>query len=218
MERNDFKLFIALSLFLHASVFLISVVQAHRSAYITLPIELLFSSPPGAPTPSVSLPAKEPAKTAAPAKPAAKDEIAIPKKKEKKAVEKKTEAPAPAPAPVSVPAPSASSLPGTAAPGGGGQVSLDNANFPYAYYTSTIVKKIGRSWQWANEFGRMKSVVFFRIRKDGSVAEVSIKTSSGDSMFDQQAIRAIKLSDPFPPLPTGYGEDTLGVFFEFSYH
>ena len=98
-----------------------------------------------------------------------------------------------------------------------GQISLDSAKFPYSYYTSMLVKKISRNWQWAVEFGRLKSVVYFKIQKDGTLSDVAIKETSGDALFDQQALRAIQLCDPFPPLPDEYPENNLGVFFEFSF-
>ena len=63
----------------------------------------------------------------------------------------------------------------------------------------------------------MKAVVFFRILRDGSITALAIKTSSGDDTFDQQALRSVELAGPFPPLPSGYSEDELGIYFEFAF-
>ena len=91
------------------------------------------------------------------------------------------------------------------------------ANFPFAYYTNMVVKRIGQNWSWGERFGKLKSLVYFRILRDGTVAGLSTKKSSGVDLFDQQALRSVELSSPFPPLPEGYKEDSLGVNFEFTY-
>ena len=133
----------------------------------------------------------------------AKETPAPAKKEEEKAEEAKPQAPAQAQA--------------SQASGFSGSISVDTARFPYSYYTNLIVRKIGRYWQWSNEFGKLRSVVFFRILKDGSVSEINLKDSSGDKLFDEQALRAVKLAGPFAPLPEGYADNDLGVYFEFTY-
>ncbi|MFC1501240.1 energy transducer TonB [Elusimicrobiota bacterium] len=100
---------------------------------------------------------------------------------------------------------------------GGSSITLDVKDFPYAYYTNTIVKKISQSWTWSDTFGNLKTLVFFRIQNDGSLSEISVNKPSGDGYFDQQALRAVTLASPFPPLPAGYKENSLGVYFEFFY-
>jgi TonB family protein len=97
------------------------------------------------------------------------------------------------------------------------QISLDSARFPYAYYTNMIVKRINRNWQWAQSFGRMKAVIYFKIQKDGRITDIAVKTSSGEQLFDQQAVRAVSLADPLAPLPDGYSDTDLGVYFEFQF-
>jgi TolA protein len=97
-------------------------------------------------------------------------------------------------------------------------IMLENKNFKYSYYTNTIVKKIRKYWQWSQVTEGCRAVVYFRILKDGSVAEVKIKESSKNEDFDQNAIRSVILSGPFAPLPSGYNENYLGVYFEFKYN
>ncbi len=220
--ENEFKASLIVSFLLHASFFLVYFVGARKTASITLPVEIAYFSSSGR---AASPPAPIQAAPQKVTPHLQQDDIPVPAKNSKKAAPKKKE-PAPVPSvPVRPPAeqPSDSkqlpgSAAGAAAPGtGGSPLSLDTKNFPYAYYTSTIVRKIGRSWQWADEFGRLKAVVYFRIMRDGAVSDAMIKDSSGDDMFDRQAIRAIRLSSPFPPLPEGYADDHLGVYFEFAY-
>ncbi len=92
---------------------------------------------------------------------------------------------------------------------------LENKNFRYSYYTSAILKKIRRYWQDSN-INVLRTVVYFRIEKDGTVSKLKISKSSKNDVFDKNALRAIELASPFPPLPDGYTENNLGVYFEFK--
>jgi TonB family protein len=210
--ENDFKLFLGLSFALHFAVFAVLGLQPKRPMYIVMPIDLMLN------TPEASESASKDARLQAPPKPEPKKkdkEILIPKKKQKAREEpaaKKAQ-----PAEESKPAVPQQAQGKTQAQGFSGSISVDMTRFPYAYYTNLIVRKIGRYWQWANEFGRLKSVVYFKILKDGTVSEVTVKEGSGDRLFDEQAVRAVKLASPFPPLPEAYAENDLGVYFEFSY-
>lgn len=96
-------------------------------------------------------------------------------------------------------------------------IMLENEDFKYSYYTNSIVKKISRYWQWANSYSSYRTVVYFRIERDGFVKTVEIKESSGNEGFDENAVRAIQLASPFAPLPDGYAQEHLGVYFEFKY-
>ena len=51
--------------------------------------------------------------------------------------------------------------------------------------------------------------------KDGSVAAVKVKNSSGDSLFDMTAKRAVSAAAPFPPLPEGFKEKELPILVRF---
>ncbi|MFH1367682.1 MAG: TonB family protein [Elusimicrobiota bacterium] len=97
------------------------------------------------------------------------------------------------------------------------QITLESARFPFTYYSKGIEKNVRRNWSWSSEFERLKAVIYFKIMRDGSVANIQLKESSGDSLYDQQALRAVKLCDPFPPLPEAYGDDYLGVNIEFAF-
>lgn len=204
------------SMGVHIGAFMISWLGMPHQNAITLPIEIMFNSPPA------------PAAMPAPAAPAAPKVIEPPKKDiiplKKKVKPARTTpvpkpaAPAPAPAPVT-PAPTAApAAPSASPPGPSSRISLDAKDFPYTYYTGMIVKKISRYWQWSSDFGTLKTVVYFKIDTAGAVALARVHEPSGDALFDQQALRAVRLASPFPPLPQEYPEKDLGVYFEFSYH
>lgn len=96
-------------------------------------------------------------------------------------------------------------------------VSFDSADFNYGYYTNSIIRTISAYWTWAESYGSLRTIVFFRIAKDGSISSVEIKKTSGNSRFDLNAVNAVKRAGKFAPLPDGYKHNSLGVYFEFKY-
>ncbi|MBN1621558.1 MAG: TonB family protein [Endomicrobiales bacterium] len=199
--ENDLKVALVLSIIVHLSIFLLTSFRSRRIIYVNIPVDLFFYTTPAPPAEvKEQAPPKE-EEIVIPKKPKKKAE----KKKEEKKVTEKKEKPAPEPKPE----------PKQLTPSS--QISLESAKFPYAYYTNMIVKKISQNWQWSVDFGELKAVLYFRIQRDGNIDSLEIKTSSGDKLFDKQALRAVEISSPFPPLPFSYDEKDLGVFFEFSF-
>ncbi len=103
--------------------------------------------------------------------------------------------------------------------GGGGQLGIDN--FPYAYYLQNIQDRISARWFTSlvdpGVDGTFQTTVYFRIFRDGSISEVEIKESSGLPSMDLSAKRAIINAAPFPPLPTDYDEQYLGIRLIFEH-
>ena len=219
---------IVLSILLHSVVyFALSYKKNKKNVFIQVPFDVSFYSPVSNVTEEIKIEKKtEPVKKAEPEikkekvvekKKIAKDDILIKKKKEKpqktqevqkpkteepkeKAVEKEEQksAQASADAPYSK------------------GIMLENKNFKFSYYTNTILKKIRKYWHDTRTTSALKTVVYFKINKAGYVLDVKISESSKDELFDQNALRAVELANPFPPLPENYTEDTLGVYFEFK--
>ncbi|MDR0820416.1 MAG: TonB family protein [Endomicrobium sp.] len=96
-------------------------------------------------------------------------------------------------------------------------LSFDAKSFKYPYYSGQIIRKIGRQWMWCENYGKLRALVYFKICRDGTVYDVSIRESSGSGEYDKYALDTIRRATPFPDLPDGYEDDSLGVFFEFKY-
>ncbi len=97
-------------------------------------------------------------------------------------------------------------------------LSIETAKFPFSYYVNIIRKKIVENWMWSQNYsGELKTVVYFKILRSGEIEELKIKESSSNKLYDNLCLRAVELARPFPPLPEGFKEDYLGVFFEFKY-
>jgi colicin import membrane protein len=99
--------------------------------------------------------------------------------------------------------------------GGSGMLSLDSANFPFTYYLRQVTGRIEENWIRPQQApGRV--VIYFRIKRDGSIVEPRIHESSRNQSVDLLASGAIKRSEPFPPLPVEFGGDYLGIYLCFG--
>jgi TonB family protein len=117
--------------------------------------------------------------------------------------------------PGSRPGPGAGSGSELALGSGNGMLSLDTANFPYSYYLRQVTGRIEENWMRPQgNLGRV--VVYFRIKRDGTIIEPQIHESSHNKSVDLLAAGAIKRSEPFPPLPIEFGGDYLGIYLCFG--
>ena len=234
MHKTDNNAFIyfAVSLIIHLAVLMIAFHKREKPLFMSAPIDVTFYSPAKqVVTPPQQEEVKEPETKAVEEvkeEPVTKEDIVV-KSKEKPKPKKPQAKPKPKPKepvpaqPDVMPKVTSAQIPPDAETryaAAGAQfegLAFDTANFKYAYYTNTIIRKIGRFWQWSESYGRLRAVVYFKILKDGTVTDVKIKESSGDDGFDNNARRAVQLSSPFAPLPDGYKGDSLGVYFEFKF-
>ena len=92
----------------------------------------------------------------------------------------------------------------------GSQIGVENPDFTYGYYLDRLLSLIDAQWQRPN-MGEVKAVIHFQIGKDGSISDLRVAESSGYYSFDFAALRAVQSAAPFPPLPRGYKNDSLGV-------
>lgn len=138
-----------------------------------------------------------------------------------KSTEKPKEgAPKHAPAPSTVPA---GAVPAVAAgspfsvPGIGtaGVTQLEGGDFPYTIYIDRILTIVGQHWFRPQTTADSLTTVYFIIQRDGQVTSPKVEKSSGNSVFDRAAIRAVIESSPLPPLPFGYQATDLGVHLTF---
>lgn len=93
----------------------------------------------------------------------------------------------------------------------GSQMGVDNPDFTYDYYLDRLLALIEARWRRPGGDPPNQAVVHFRVHRDGGVTEVEILDSSGSRPFDLAALRAVESATPFPPLPTSYRKDSLGI-------
>lgn len=92
--------------------------------------------------------------------------------------------------------------------------------FPFAWYLTLVEGHISRNWNPTQlGFGGQAErgcVVHFVIQENGTIVEASVEESSGVALYDREALRAVTVANPLPPLPRGFGARSLGVSFIFT--
>lgn len=93
--------------------------------------------------------------------------------------------------------------------------------FPYTYYIETLKGKISQSWYSSlvspGLKGKFTATVYFKIQRNGSITDLGLENQSGNNSVDLSSLRAIKEAAPFPPLPSDFPGQYLGVHFEFAW-
>ncbi len=89
----------------------------------------------------------------------------------------------------------------SASEGGGGDTLR---GLPFILYTQEVKQRVKKSWIVAEHKSGLTAVVRFGILANGEVVEVELVERSGDRIFDESAIRAVRKVDPLPPPPEAY--------------
>ncbi len=61
----------------------------------------------------------------------------------------------------------------------------------------------------------METVIVLIIEKDGRIQKLWFEKKSGNELYDQMAMRAIKKAEPLPPIPNELNENTLEFGIRF---
>ncbi|MGB8951053.1 MAG: TonB C-terminal domain-containing protein [Candidatus Aminicenantales bacterium] len=103
--------------------------------------------------------------------------------------------------------------------GYGGQIGI--SNFPFTYYLQIVRDRISSNWFTSladpGLAGNLQTTVYFRIFRSGQISDVKVMESSGVKSFDLVAVGAAMRSAPFPPLPSDYEEEYLGIYLIFEH-
>ncbi len=95
-------------------------------------------------------------------------------------------------------------------------IKLDAPEFAYPHYLVLIQFRIEGNWQPPfSGIGEEVTTIYFKITSEGEIQDEKVEKSSGNFALDQAALRAVRSSNPLPPLPSGSGLETLGVHFDF---
>jgi protein TonB len=110
------------------------------------------------------------------------------------------------------------SSPQFAIPGGGGPTLGDNSPFgqQFGYYGKLIQDNVSRNWR--PDVGLRAAgpvVISFTIRRDGSVANVNVAQSSGNTTLDRSAQRAV-MDAQLPALPAQFPKNQADVELRFE--
>jgi protein TonB len=92
---------------------------------------------------------------------------------------------------------------------------FDSADFNYSYYAAQMLAAIGANWFKPTQ-QNASPVVYFKIKRDGTVVDVIVERSSGLPFVDRAAQRAVMAASPLPPLPAEFRDPLLGVHLKFE--
>jgi TonB family protein len=94
-------------------------------------------------------------------------------------------------------------------------------NFKYNWYIQNLQSKVEEQWKppmGLTDKNDAEVIVSFSILQNGSLSGISVATSSGVSILDNLALRAIQLAAPFGKLPIGFSENKLDITYSLHYH
>ncbi len=105
-------------------------------------------------------------------------------------------------------------------PAPGGSVGLNVPSVDFSAWGEIVLNKIQRNWgldaglgtAWKGEVGL--SVL---VARNGDLLAVEIDVPTKIEFLDQAAVRAVRSSGPFPPLPAKYLNSSLEVYLVFKY-
>jgi TonB family protein len=92
----------------------------------------------------------------------------------------------------------------------------------YSWYVESVKRRIAGNWLQNTIDQRILAartahcVVIFSIYRDGTVKDVHIAQTSGNSSMDTSGVRAVLSSNPMPALPGDYSGSYVTVTFDFD--
>jgi protein TonB len=119
-------------------------------------------------------------------------------------------------------------------PGGGGgmqgggrggvegqPIPLDTPEPKFQDYFNKVRERIKANWVYPRQAGERniegELVIEFHIAKDGRLEFIELRDSSGTRILDEAALTAVKLAQPFPPVPDDIAKRTLAINGQFRY-
>lgn len=87
-------------------------------------------------------------------------------------------------------------------------------------YFDTIAAHIQANWSLLKnqmeDLGTLTTDIGLQIQRDGTITKIVIEKPSGNALFDEYAVRAVKRSTPLPPFPKEVRESRLEVTIGLS--
>ena len=79
---------------------------------------------------------------------------------------------------------------------------------------------MSQNWAFSQQLGQLgkelRAVVIIKVGRNGKIMDVWFETRSGNAYLDESAYRAVKKSDPLPPLPQSYARPYVEIGLNFT--
>ncbi len=102
-----------------------------------------------------------------------------------------------------------------------GRIALDTPDPKYRDYFNRVRERIRSKWVYPRQAGERSiegnGQIDFDIAKDGRIEYVDLRRSTGTGILDDAALVAVKLAQPFPPVPDSVSAGPLRVSGAFCY-
>jgi TonB family protein len=90
----------------------------------------------------------------------------------------------------------------------------------FGAYAALLQQLIAQKWKTQDVDSRIHTappvIMNFTILRDGTIRDIRVKTSSGNTVLDRSAERALYDVGAVPPLPAGYDRDKAEIEFWFE--
>jgi colicin import membrane protein len=104
-------------------------------------------------------------------------------------------------------------LPGSA---GAGSVNISQMDIEFIEYYNSVGSMIRSEWIFPGEkTPGLETTVAIKIGTDGKLLALRIERASGNTLFDNSAIKAVEKVGDFPPLPKNIKEEFLEIGIRF---
>lgn len=90
---------------------------------------------------------------------------------------------------------------------------------PIQIYQMDVEDRIKSNWSYPVALQSktdLEAIVVLMVKRDGTILKTEMKKGSGDPIFDQSVLRAVKRSDPLPPFPEGYRKSHDEIEINFN--
>lgn len=85
-------------------------------------------------------------------------------------------------------------------------------------YMRKMQKNIKANWNPPKSSTSSSVTLNYSIQKNGKLTNVSVLKSSGDKKIDSAAVKSLKMTAPFEPLPDSFNGDHVDIQFTFDYN
>lgn len=95
---------------------------------------------------------------------------------------------------------------------------LEVKKVDFAPYLRDVQMSIKQNWNPPKGNESKRVVLLFTIGKDGSLQKYKVLESSNLDVMDEAALKALKATAPFKPLPAEFEDDSIDIQFSFDYN
>jgi TolA protein len=86
----------------------------------------------------------------------------------------------------------------------------------YIKYVNYMQATLKANWAWAGPKRSLRALVRFGVKDNGEIVGIKIVQSSGDPLFDESVVRAVRKSSPLTAPPENHRKDFADVEYSFQ--